>query len=308
LNFDGGRPEYYGKYFCKDLTTRTQRRQISLGKQTAQRYFEMSCVLEAERVLAQSKTSTYLDNNKYQYFPLEEAIRHDNMEHTLKARLCVLSLDPNNAQRLIYKWPNKEYAALDGFFLDDEVYLKIASRIWGSRNGGRLHRDGYLQCFSECILPNGQTVRSHPFYNSERPWYDWVTVRWDDYAETLPAKVLLFFRIEEGPIENYNIVGGIRVPHMEQFLQVNKSYAIVHTVTGDIFTYRGNRFHLKSNIAVRYMLENDLRLIEVDSIDALSLVLKDDIGTFGNVNNQQNMHSIVLFKDRTRWKGLFLDL
>jgi hypothetical protein len=161
------------------------------------------------------------------------------------------------------------------------VYLKIASRIWGSRNGGRLHRDGYLQCFSECTLPNGQTVRSHPFYNSERPWYDWVTVHWDDYAETLPAQVLLFFRIEEGPIENYNIVGDIRVPHMEQFLQVNKSYAIVHTVTGDIFNYRGNRFHMKSNIAVRYTLENDLRLIEVDSIDALSFVIKDDIASFG---------------------------
>jgi hypothetical protein len=36
LNFDGGRPEYYGKVFCKDHATRTQRRQISLAKQTAQ--------------------------------------------------------------------------------------------------------------------------------------------------------------------------------------------------------------------------------------------------------------------------------
>jgi hypothetical protein len=98
LNFDGGCPEYYGNYFCKDLTARTQRGQISLGKQTAQRYFEMSCVLEAKRILVQSKTSTYLDNNKYKYFLLEEATRHDIMEHTLKARLCFLSLDPNNPQ------------------------------------------------------------------------------------------------------------------------------------------------------------------------------------------------------------------
>jgi hypothetical protein len=48
MNFDGGRPEYYGKYFCKDPTTRTQRRQISLGKQTALRFFEISTVVEAE--------------------------------------------------------------------------------------------------------------------------------------------------------------------------------------------------------------------------------------------------------------------
>jgi len=30
-------------------------------------------------------------------------------------------------------------------------------------------------------------------------------MHWDDYAETLPAQVLLFFKIKEGPVENYNI-------------------------------------------------------------------------------------------------------
>jgi hypothetical protein len=113
--------------------------------------------------------------------------------------------------------------------------------------------DGNLQCLSWCVLfPNGQTVRSHPFYNSEKPWYDSVKVHRDEYAETLPAKVLLFFNIQEGPVENYDIFGKARVLHiMQEFLQMDKHYAIVHTVTGDIFNYRGNWFHLKSKIAVR---------------------------------------------------------
>jgi hypothetical protein len=59
LNFDGGHPEYYGKVFCKDHATRTQRRHITLSKQTAQRYFENSIVVEAERVLAHTGSLTY---------------------------------------------------------------------------------------------------------------------------------------------------------------------------------------------------------------------------------------------------------
>jgi hypothetical protein len=74
LIFDGrGCPEYNGNVFCKDHATHTQRRQISLvAKQTAQRYFENSIIVEAERVLACSKALTYKDVNQYQYIPTDE--------------------------------------------------------------------------------------------------------------------------------------------------------------------------------------------------------------------------------------------
>ena len=102
------------------------------------------------------------------------------------------------------------------------------------------YRDGTSHCYSECLLPNGQTVRSHPHFNSERGWYDWVTVvKWDEDAETLPAKVLLMFKIETGPIENYNVLGDSRVvAHVDQFQELGKAYAIIQIVTGNIFKYR----------------------------------------------------------------------
>ena len=130
LNFDGGRPEYYGKYFCKDLTTRPQCQQISLGKQTAQRYFEVSSVLEAECVFAQSNTLMYRDISKYCYFPkevddeaqIDNDDRDNNPSPTLQDRLCTLSLNPDNVHRLVYKWPNKNFLNIDGFQIDNKVY------------------------------------------------------------------------------------------------------------------------------------------------------------------------------------------
>jgi hypothetical protein len=315
-NFDGGRPEYYGKYFCKDLTKRTQRRQISLGKQTAQRYFEVSTVLEAERVLAHSNTLIYRDCCKYSYIPREidvvNPIENDDINHVttpqLRARLCTLSLDKNNLRSLVYTWPNKKYSAVDGFQIDKDVYQKLSARIWNSRNGGRLHRDGHLQCFSECILPNGHVVRSHPHFNSEKPWYDWVMVHWENCEDSLPAQVLLMFKIASGPIENFNIVEDTRFNHVDEFLEVGKMYAVVQPASGDIFNYRGKRFHLKSKLAVRFTLENDLRLIELESIDGLTFVIMNDIGALGEVPNDHTEKSIIMFKDRSLWKDLFLEL
>jgi hypothetical protein len=130
------------------------------------RYFELSTVLEAERVLAHCNSLSYSFAGQYEYFPVDN---DDNLEsggldinlgdrYNFKGKLCILSLDPNNCQRLLYKWANKEYSNVDGLGIDDETYLKVASRIWNSKNGGRLDSDGNLICFSECQLPNSQTI------------------------------------------------------------------------------------------------------------------------------------------------------
>jgi hypothetical protein len=105
LNYDGGRPEYYGKYFCKDPATRTQRRQLTLAKQTAERYFETPLVTEAERFLSNSNELIYMDNDQYQYIShtqkdnsMQDLDRNGNYgdaphEHVLQAKLCQLALD-----------------------------------------------------------------------------------------------------------------------------------------------------------------------------------------------------------------------
>jgi hypothetical protein len=321
LNFDGGRPEYYGKYFCKDHTTRTQRRQISLGKQTAQRYFEASCILEAERVLVNGNMSTYQHADKgYQYVSIEidDNLLLDtpsvNTEGTkLSSKLCRLWINPDDQRNLNFEWTNKKYSTVDGYQYEPVIYRSAAKRIWYSRNGGRLDMEnGSLQCYTECLLPDGSTARAHPLYNSERAWNDWVMVQWDEYEEPLPAQVLMFFTIASGTIENYNVVDGTRVPHESTFLEVGKSYALVKTVTGNEFNYRtrneNRKFHMKSGIAVRYTLESDFRLIEVDVIQSIALVIHDDIGRMGLRVDGNEEETIILFRNRNIWKDMFLQL
>jgi hypothetical protein len=319
LNFDGGRPEFFGKYFCKDHTTRTQRRQISLAKQTAQRYFESSCVREAERLLSQSRNLTYKDPYSYNYLPiksLSSAVHHDRLNDRciLKAKLCLIELCRTNFQKVIVQWTNKSYSDGDGFGFAPVVYHAVSSRIWNSRNGGRLSKDGILHCYSECVLSDGSTIRSHPHFRSERPWHDWVLVKWDEFDDLLPARVLLLFQICMGDIENYNIVGDAIVEHNSTFLELGKNYALVETVTGEEFNYRyridvNRRYNLKSSIAVRYTLEKNLRLIEVESIESITFVVMNNIGTLG-VTQEDGVEdkTIIMFRDRSLWENLFLQL
>jgi hypothetical protein len=325
LNFDGGRPEYYGKVFCKDHATRTQRRQISLAKQTAQRYFENSLVVEAERVLAHSKALTYKDVKQYQYVPIvrKESVRSIEAGdgdlvldfHVLQSKLCQLSINPDDEENLVYEWSNKTHSTTPGYNYEPIVYRTLAKRIWFSRNGGRLSKDGgVLQCYSECILPDKSIVRAHPLYNSERPWHDWVLVQWEEDGDFLPAQVKLLFQVYAGDIENFNEVGESKVPHNNEFLELGKGYALVKTVTGDEFRYHrrdpDRRYHFKSSIASRYTMESHMRLIAIESIESLAFVINNDIGSLGNKeeNEEEEEEVIIMFHERATWKENFLTL
>ena len=291
-----------------------------VGKQTAQRYFEASCILEAERILVNGNMSTYNVHKDNQYLSIDiddnsvldsPSVTTNGMQ--LSSKLCRLWINPEDQRNLNFEWSNKKYSTVDGYQYKPLIYRSAAKRIWYSTNGGRLDMEnGTLQCYTECLLPDGSTARAHPLYNSERAWNDWVMVKWDDYEEPLPAQVLMFFTIASGTIENYNVVDDNRVPHDSTFLEVGKSYALVKTVTGNEFNYRtrneNRKFHMKSNIAVRYTLESNMRLIEVDAIQSTALVIHDDIGRLGLRVDENEEETIILFHDRKLWKDLFLQL
>jgi hypothetical protein len=229
----------------------------------------------------------------------------------LSSKLCRLWINPDDQRNPNFEWSNKKYSTVDGYQYKPVLYRSAAKKIWYSRNGGRLDMEnGSLQCYTECLLPDGSTARAHPLYNSECAWNDWVMVQWDEYEEPLPAQVLMFFTIASGTIENYNVVDDTRVPHESTFLEVGKSYALVKTVTGNDFNYRtrneNRKFHMKSSIAVRYTLESNIRLIEVDVIQSIALVIHDDIGHVGVRIDGNEEETIILFRNRNVWKDLFL--
>jgi hypothetical protein len=65
---------------------------------------------------------------------------------------------------------------------------------------------------------------------------------------------------------------------------------------------------MKSGIAVRYTLESDFRLIEVDVIQSIALVIHDDIGRMGLHVDGNEEETIILFRNRNIWKDTFLQL
>jgi hypothetical protein len=85
--------------------------------------------------------------------------------------------------------PIKKHSTTPGYNYEDIVYHTVAKRIWFSRNGGRLDKEGgVLQCYSECVLPDKSIVRAHPLYNSEQPWQDWVLVQWEEDGDCFPHR------------------------------------------------------------------------------------------------------------------------
>ena len=57
-------------------------------------------------------------------------------------------------------------------------------------------------------------------------------MKWEEHNDPLTAQVLLFFKLESGVIENYNTAGEKCVKHRDEFLEIGKCYAVVHSVNG----------------------------------------------------------------------------
>jgi hypothetical protein len=65
---------------------------------------------------------------------------------------------------------------------------------------------------------------------------------------------------------------------------------------------------MKSNITVCYTLENNLRLIEVDAMESIALVIRDNVGCLGAEDEADEDEIIITLHDRSLWKDLFLRL
>jgi len=56
----------------------------------------------------------------------------------------------------------------------------------------------WLELKTEVQHEGGTIVRSHPHFNSDGPWYDWINVAWDSCeTEPIPAHVRLLFVVSQ---------------------------------------------------------------------------------------------------------------
>lgn len=312
-NWDGGRPEYFGKYFAKNNATRTQKRQISLAWQTALRFFEHHCVLEVERLLVNFGKLTIKDTSSYSHLfdskETEIEFANEHMSAPIQFPVPAAPIIAHSAQgsRFTYgsdgldgdlherklKWDNK--APSRGF--DDNLLRFLANRLWLHDSGGVISQNSVVNGYTE-LKYGDDLFRAHPLYRKSAVWNDWAMISWAGGDQLLPARILMFISLK-----NCEIVANNDDPFLER-----KDYAVIHSVVDDDYVYRRNgngQYALKSRIATRHVLERSYRLVPIEAIAGPAYVFANDAGKIEDELSPYD-HSIICLKDRSCWKDSFL--
>ena len=314
-NYDGGRPEYFGKYFAKNNVTRTQMRQISLAWQTSLRFFEHHCVLEVERLLVKLGRFTIKDMSTYSYLfeskeaemaferehmsaPLEVPVPMNNIHLPQGSRFTFGSDDALPFDRLArtLKWDKD--APLIGY--DPGLLRYLANRLWLHDSGGIISQESVVNGFTE-LRYGDDLFRAHPCYRKGNHWNDWAMIRWEGQRELLPARILMFVSLK-----NCEILANRNEPFLEQ-----KDYAVIQSVVEEDYVYsRDNvgRYVLKSRLAKRHSLERTFRLVGTESIASPAYVFANDMSKIdGHLPPYDN--TVVCLRDRNPcWKESFVRL
>lgn len=142
-------------------------------------------------------------------------------------------------------------------------------------------------------------------------------IKWDDNSDPIPAKICMFLNLENSPLmseeeheefrssfdsdvllhESMNNNQSIRDAH--HFLTRSKWVVIQSCLSEAEEGIRDdNMYRVESRIASRYYLEEQWRLVEVESIVDTAYCLEVlDNGT-----------DIVCFHDTSKWQSFFLDI
>ena len=273
-NIDSGRPESNAVSMYKDLAKNTQRRQRSIVKQIAQRHYEDLIFSEACRVIlpkyssdtpAEQELEEGLTGAKYKLeIEFEDGeFMEDEMTPTVNFHWIGLSYNP--------RFP-------------PEICLALASRLYFHEGrGGCLTNSSCPTGRTEYIDENGFRYRAHPSYQNNREWFDFCFIKWDEYSEPYPARIVTFLDltrcdiicqvggeevIDQGDNEEVYLDKGLWV-----VIQSAKEDTTNVSVEDDNFEnldYRTrNRIEnsMRPKIGKRYKMENSLRILPVNKID-----------------------------------------
>lgn len=274
LNTDSSIPEGFGKDFAKELARRTRRRTLTLGKETASRYFELLLIDKATRKLNATTTdganAQTTSDNVYDY----------------GSRFKLISSEPY----LIWSTPNKKVQSAQLLSFPEQLLQFIVARLYYSNDGGKVNPSLKIPGFTE-FRKDGNIFRAHPCFNGIKPWYDYCFIDWGEGIGCKPALINMFIDLREVPI----------IEQTNPFLR-NEVYAIIQSVSDDEFSYDavGRTFHLKSRLGTRYGLERQRRIVEVASIHSPAFVRPNDIGKIdGELHYYDN--TIIQLKSKADW-------
>jgi hypothetical protein len=166
-NTHTGPTEHNHLFFVKNPAKRSQRRQMNLDEQVANRYSE-NYIIHAAYDAITNWNNNVISNNLLSK-PTEVA----------RCLLCLLDIYmyPNNTYNFCVVQKTKSFIHVEeksfGFFAVN--ISSVTNLPWQKKINGVFGIS--VQVFTE-YKRHDLIFRSHPYYRFEQPWFDWVMVRW----------------------------------------------------------------------------------------------------------------------------------
>jgi hypothetical protein len=317
-NTDSSRPESMAKGNVKDPASHTQRVSSLLSFQTGKRYMESLTFREFKRLKSEmgydSTGTPYISKSTDERNDLDNhSVTHNNDSSNifLGGTRFSISLDvdqPEGHYDVSINWKGKGQTPLRSF--DISLVQTLGQRLFGAKDGG-------IVCDSEvpgctAVQFDNITYNAHPLYKNDHPWHDWVYIKWDGYADPLPARIEMFFDLTNSEISNVDVndelepdADGNDQHHHRGFNHIfleQTIYAVVWSAKSDTLSAaKTTDFHLPMNLGSRIELEEYRRIVPVSSFWKPCFGMLNMCGLSANFNN-----TAFVLKDRSDWADFFL--
>ena len=264
-NWDGSRPEYFGKELVKDHAQLTNKQKETLNFDISKRICETDIIDEISRVyftqsgrwpsnfcndtdlMAGSRgsgspnprtdltQSDRVEKSIARYFICARLEHTDNTNNDAREEDNLNYVDHLNVH---LDWGTKDKIPLLNY--PKELQKRLFARLFiGSPNiGGKVvlheHVSTRIPCHTE-VKVGSNIFRAHPCYSKKGCWYDWAYFEWQGYDAPIPAKILMIvdltdMEISYDPDINPNTTVDMEDVNVHKHL-TNEVWMIVHAAT-----------------------------------------------------------------------------
>ena len=318
LNVDGGRCESIAIQSSKNQAAISQKRAVKLNWQIANNLFDDTSVKDAS-ILKD-------DLNDFESNDLD-CLSNENDLSPRGSHFSIWIDDPDTAMddrgpvSIVMKWRGRRSRSQ----LNQKVSEALVKRLFFNTSvGGCLKHNSVIKGFTELKL-EGHTYRSHPSYWGERPWYDWALVQWDHDSDPYPAQICMFLDLSEATFMNDVELDDFRNSPLGQRLMERSAHPQCQRQNNYEYLTRTmwmvvrsslsqeeqgirlrDEYRVASRICNRYYMEDEYRIIPVDSIEGPAFCLHVN-GTVNCSNDVSGNNQIISVRDKKEWKSLFLN-
>ena len=314
-NWDGSRPEYFGKELVKDNAQLTNKQKDSLNFDISKRICEADIIDEISRVFftqngrwpsnycndidLMAGISSNGDTSGTSITATDRRQRNNMEKSNARYHICARLKYANNSTddmdeinvnsvdhlNVHLDWGKKDKIPLLNY--PKELQKRLFARLFiGSPNiGGKvlLHEDvtTRIPCHTE-LKVGSHIFRAHPCYSKKGCWYDWANFRWEGYDAPIPAKIMMIVDLSQTDISyqpeiNPNNAEGLDDVNIHKHL-TNEVWMIVHAaISSKASTADLSNNHFDSSISqwIKLCPEENLWTVPLSALDGPCYVVRN---------------------------------